>query len=426
MLIPYGTDTTIYHWPIATGILIVLNIVAYPIQWAIPPQESNDIAAVVVTCPESQGEFRKVAVTQFFLEEEPGWLPFALSHGEGLHPIQWFTSFFMHASIGHLIGNLIFLWAFGLVVEAKVGPAIFISSYLLIGIVQNALEQLIFLPFPADPSLGASSAIYGILILAMLFAPQDNLLCILIAFFPPFLLRPAFLEIPALIFALFYFLWDFGLALFAGFGMSTPLLHVMGGVVGFGFGIIMLQMGLVQTENRDLWSMILDAAGVDVSKRKKKISRKEKIEQQEREDQAQLDHLEGVKVAWKSFDSHMNAGNVMAAIKVYENLRRRAPNERWSEPRLLAVIRSFMATQDWDNVLTYSRKYLELFSKQKNTLCLNMAKIYIIEKGAPKKALRAIRELNANELRPQEIDLVKKLASKAKKMIADGVIELDD
>ena len=88
-LIPYGTNAPIYHWPIATVGLIVINVVVF---------------ALSIASPESVE-------------------PFILAFGDGFHPVQWITSNFLHADIFHLIGNMLFLWAFGIIVEGKLGVA---------------------------------------------------------------------------------------------------------------------------------------------------------------------------------------------------------------------------------------------------------------------------------------------------------------
>ena len=51
-----------------------------------------------------------------------------------------FTSMFMHASIIHIAGNMLFLWIFGNNVEDSMGPIKFICFYLLGGIAALALQ----------------------------------------------------------------------------------------------------------------------------------------------------------------------------------------------------------------------------------------------------------------------------------------------
>src|SRR3954451_17550564 len=102
IVIPTGTDAPIYHWPYATVALIVLNIAllfAIPPDSGAPQLDEND---EVIENVEGVSEFNR----------------YALALGDGrLHPIQWVTHNFLHYGIMHLAGNIIFLWAFGIVVE---------------------------------------------------------------------------------------------------------------------------------------------------------------------------------------------------------------------------------------------------------------------------------------------------------------------
>ena len=68
-----------------------------------------------------------------------------LEHGNGLHPAQWLTSHFAHADMMHLVGNMAFLWSFGLIVEGKLGWWKTLVTYLGVGIVHGAFTQLVML-----------------------------------------------------------------------------------------------------------------------------------------------------------------------------------------------------------------------------------------------------------------------------------------
>jgi rhomboid protease GluP len=72
---------------------------------------------------------------------------------------QLFTSMFIHASIVHLAGNMIFLLVFGLRSEEMFSLPEYLSIYLLGGLFGNVLS-LLFLPFDV-PSVGASGAIFA-------------------------------------------------------------------------------------------------------------------------------------------------------------------------------------------------------------------------------------------------------------------------
>ena len=415
--IPYGTDTAIYYWPYATIALIVINVIAFPVQFAIPS------APVEI---EAENELDEV--NQFDLEslikeasmaEEPGWMRFALSHGDGLHPIQWVTSNFIHGGLFHLIGNMIFLWAFGLVVEGKIGPVLFPMMYLAIGVAQCAAEQVLFLDSAYGHSFGASAAIYGVLAASMLFAPKDNLMCLFWIFRFVF-----FFMVPILIFGLFYVLWDFGISLFSGFGISSALLHVMGAGVGFAFAVILLNTGVVKTDNEDLFALLYEL--FTGKKKKKKLTRREKAQREEQREQKKIDHEESVRVAWRSFDTHFAAGNVEAAVNVVMHMKRKDPSQKWNESRLLKIIRHYAGQKDWDKVNYFSQEYLTNFTSQANTIRLNLAKICLLHLEQPRQAIKFLQDVDPQTLDAESNNVAKKLVAKAKKMIAEGTIEFRD
>lgn len=77
---------------------------------------------------------------------------------------------FMHGSIPHLIGNMVFLWIFGPKVEAYFGHRRFLAFYLLAGIIASVIHVALSNPI-CDPNLpngsgiiiGASGAIAGVM-----------------------------------------------------------------------------------------------------------------------------------------------------------------------------------------------------------------------------------------------------------------------
>lgn len=73
---------------------------------------------------------------------------------------QLLTSMFVHASIVHIAGNMIFLLVFGLRGEEMFSLPEFLGVYLLGGLFGNVLS-LLFLPLNV-PSVGASGAIFAL------------------------------------------------------------------------------------------------------------------------------------------------------------------------------------------------------------------------------------------------------------------------
>ena len=73
-----------------------------------------------------------------------------------------FTSMFLHGSLLHLAGNMLFLWIFGNNIEDSMGRLTFVAFYLLGGLAALGL-QVATDPNSMVPTVGASGAIAGVL-----------------------------------------------------------------------------------------------------------------------------------------------------------------------------------------------------------------------------------------------------------------------
>src|SRR6202040_3652297 len=80
------------------------------------------------------------------------------------------TYMFLHADIGHIFGNMIFLWVFGDDVEEALGRGRFLVFYLLCGVI-GALAFVASDPTFGGPLIGASGAISGIVVGYVMFRP---------------------------------------------------------------------------------------------------------------------------------------------------------------------------------------------------------------------------------------------------------------
>ena len=127
LIIPMGTDAPIYHWPRRH-------------RRADRPEHRLLRLRAAGELPRRFRRERRGITAPATLYER-----YALALGDGLHPVQWVTHNFLHIGIGHLVGNMIFLWAFGMVVEGKLGPFSYLLVYLLIGTLHGALTQTLFL-----------------------------------------------------------------------------------------------------------------------------------------------------------------------------------------------------------------------------------------------------------------------------------------
>ena len=96
----------------------------------------------------------------------------------GRHLETLISSMFMHASWSHIIGNMIFLWAFGPEIEDTMGRVRYAGFYMAGGIV-SALAQIATDPSSTIPSLGASGAIAAVMGAFLVTYPHDRIRTVL-------------------------------------------------------------------------------------------------------------------------------------------------------------------------------------------------------------------------------------------------------
>jgi membrane associated rhomboid family serine protease len=96
----------------------------------------------------------------------------------GHHWITIFTAMFMHGSWSHIIGNMIFLWAFGPEIEDAMGRGRYLLFYLAGGLVAM-LAQILVDPHSTVPNLGASGAIAAVMGAFIVTYPRDRIKAVL-------------------------------------------------------------------------------------------------------------------------------------------------------------------------------------------------------------------------------------------------------
>lgn len=143
-----------------------------------------------------------------------------------------FSSMFLHGGWFHILSNMWILFIFGDNVEDRMGGGRYLVFYLLSG-VAAALTQAFFLPDSSSPMVGASGAIAGVLGAYLLLFPRARILSLVPIFFIFTLI-----EIPAVVFLLFWFASQ----LFSGFlslgGASGSGVAWWAHIGGFVFGLL--------------------------------------------------------------------------------------------------------------------------------------------------------------------------------------------
>ncbi len=102
-------------------------------------------------------------------------------NGLGVNPfpvyITLLTAMFMHGSLSHLGGNLLYLWVFGDNLENVMGHVKYLVFYILTGLIATFSHVFVSWFTGSDlliPSLGASGAISGVLGGYLLMFPRNN------------------------------------------------------------------------------------------------------------------------------------------------------------------------------------------------------------------------------------------------------------
>jgi membrane associated rhomboid family serine protease len=99
----------------------------------------------------------------------------------GHHWITILTAMFMHGSWSHIIGNMIFLWAFAPEIEDAMGRGRYLVFYLIGGLVAM-LAQVAASPHSTVPNLGASGAIAAVMGAFIVTYPRDQIRTLLFIF----------------------------------------------------------------------------------------------------------------------------------------------------------------------------------------------------------------------------------------------------
>ena len=108
------------------------------------------------------------------------------------------TSVFSHLLLFHLLINMIVLLSFGPPLERAMGSGPFLVFYLVAGIVgslAHAITSGFLVGLPAQPALGASSALAGVLLLFSLSFPKAKVLLFFIIPLPAIVAALAFVTI---------------------------------------------------------------------------------------------------------------------------------------------------------------------------------------------------------------------------------------
>ena len=388
-IIPYATDAPVYHWPYATVGTIAVNTLAafltWPILWSAEPSETE------------------LAVLGLLV----------LQHGV-FNPISWIASNYIHADPLHLIGNMVMLWAFGIIVEGKIGWWRFLLLYNLIGFLQCGAEQILTMGFDEGESFGASAIVYGLIAISLLWAPLNQMQCLLF-FWVCLIIRTMAFECTVLTLSGISILLQMGLAVLqiaiaSGREMSlapvmtSEILHVMGAAVGCGFGLAMLRLKWVDCENYDLFSV--RAGRHEMTEEDRKAEFAASAEGQALEASRRQQALD-------EFRRHLAENQPLAALASHRRAKQRYADWRVPEQDYVVLIALLRKLRLYNQAVPAMVEYLRTYSERVVPVRLALAEVLIEHMQRPGQALAVLARLNGQPLDATQRQLLEKLARKA-------------
>jgi membrane associated rhomboid family serine protease len=208
MFLPIGDAPNPRGAPLVTYALIAANVAAFLLfnvplgsrQADLGSPAFREYALVMARELEGRIDVRELAA------QTSAFDLFAFEHGyrpEAPEAVDLLTAMFLHGSLMHLFGNMLFLWIYGDNVERRLGSLAYLFWYLLTGVAATLTHALVF-SSSGIPLVGASGAISGVLGFYFLWFPKNVVR--MLAFLPPFLMQV--FEIPARLVLGMYLVFD--------------------------------------------------------------------------------------------------------------------------------------------------------------------------------------------------------------------------
>ena len=157
-MIPIRDTIHSRSFPIVNWLIIIFNVLVFFIQANLPVSRLEGFIGTYALVPSSVD-----------LGNPLSWYPF-------------FTHFWLHASLWHLISNVWILYIFGDNVEDRLGSFRYLLFYVLGGI-SAGLLQYFFSVGSVIPILGASGAIAAVMGAYFLFFPNSRVVTLVPIFF---------------------------------------------------------------------------------------------------------------------------------------------------------------------------------------------------------------------------------------------------
>lgn len=394
-LIPINTDAPLYHFPYATIGLIVVNTICF----------------VATGC----------ATNERLLE------PWLLQYGEGLNPLEWIPAAFAHGGFMHLIGNMFFLWGFGLVVEGKLGWRVFIPLYLAMAAAWGASVDLLTVHRTDGRCLGASGVIFSLMAISLVWAPKNEMHIVGFLVY-----RVVSFHVTIMVYSLWYLALNILELLLSKFEMGSSGLHMVGCVIGFAVGVVFLRKGWVDCEKWDLFSVLSGKYGRFAEENwalgSPSITGKVygELPLPTGTDVNVTDASPAIRIrktssAMKQVNALIDSGDVLTAADELITMRLRETDICPDEARMKRLAMGLLQAQAFDDAEIWLQEYIDLYPEDNAWARIRMAQLLLSQLRRPHAALQTLKGLSLAAVNEQLQTLAKKIVRAAKEQVRSGV-----
>ena len=279
--------------------------------------------------------------------------------------------------------------------------------------------------------LGASLAIFGILVIALVWAPANEMQCIFLFGFRPIAFETSIMTIA--IGCVFLQLAISALHIVTvtsmGMGMriTSEILHLIGGALGLAVGVVMLKRNWVDCENWDMFSVwagkntkTLQEDREDVSQELEQIKQKERKRLESRVETpiTRMTPVNQPDELLAQFRALVAAGKPVEAWNTFCRGERECPGWQVPEPDFVSYISSLRKQQLWDHAAGAMHEYLQRYNERETTVRFALTQLLVQQLNRPRDAWQMLSTVNDGLLSPQEKATYDKLRAACKQRLA--------
>ena len=334
--------------------------------------------------------------------------------------LTWYGFFsyqFLHGSLMHLLGNMLFLWVFGPNVEDRFGRIGYLIFFLLGGAAAGAAHAL----FEQAPVIGASGSISAVTGAYLVLFPRTH-----IRVFLMFIIIGMF-NIPAIWFIGFAMAKDLFMQGLGGNDGVARLAHIGGYLFGGGVSFTLLATGILPREPFDLFSLHkqsrrrrqfreLTSKGGDPWESAGRVRADAKPEKLSPEDEARLR-------ARAQVTSAVRSGKMEEAARLHKTLLDSYPDEVLAHKAQGEIANQLFSMGEYERAAQAYERFLSKYNADPEAPRMGLMLGLILTRylRQPARAGAILREIEGRLTSDDEREMAKALLAEAQAATVGGV-----